>query len=525
MGLASWVFPASSRPHHTASTCPINMWRSCGASGTCRPQRGIPASRPVRLWARTRARPRGVDTVAWSGGSTPIDRPWSARPLARRQTRCGQPVGTSASRGCVSLQLCRRARFRDVTGVPPWPTLVKLRVSAVPAQISRGVRRMGHDSDLTFLTGLTGARDAPVVLVFADDWGVEGDDADALRAIGAELRGLGASLFAFSTDGRWWFRADDDVERFDRSREDAIRRGVVGLAHRYEVERDADGRFVPALFVIGPEGAARFSYRWSRLTAAPHWTVQRAIAEGLGAAGRARLAADMSEGIASPKSEVPGAWTLSRRDWILTTLVSGFALALGGGCRPAPAPLADGSPPDGGRAALEEELDVILHVNGVERPLRIDSRVSLLDALRERLGLTGTKKGCDHGQCGACTVLDRRPARVLVPHARGHGARREDHDHRGPRGGRRASPAPGRVHRARRVAVRLLHAGADHERGRAARRRPRADRRRGPRADERQHLSLRRLPEHRRGDPGRAADNSAKTDGPVPAVGRSAKGA
>jgi xanthine dehydrogenase YagT iron-sulfur-binding subunit len=58
----------------------------------------------------------------------------------------------------------------------------------------------------------------------------------------------------------------------------------------------------------------------------------------------------------------------------------------------------------------------VLNVNGQARPLRLEPRVSLLDALREHLLLMGTKKGCDHGQCGACTVLvdDRRVNACLL---------------------------------------------------------------------------------------------------------------
>ena len=83
---------------------------------------------------------------------------------------------------------------------------------------------------------------------------------------------------------------------------------------------------------------------------------------------------------------------LSRREFI------GSAIAAGG---------AIGLAMDPARAdeAPSPTIPVSLHVNGRHHRLSLDPRVTLLDALREQLHLTGTKKGCDHGQCGACTVL------------------------------------------------------------------------------------------------------------------------
>ena len=67
------------------------------------------------------------------------------------------------------------------------------------------------------------------------------------------------------------------------------------------------------------------------------------------------------------------------------------------------------------------DVEITLRINGAERRLSVDTRTTLLDALRERLGLTGSKKGCDHGQCGACTLLiDGRRANACLALAVAH---------------------------------------------------------------------------------------------------------
>src|ERR1700692_4968459 len=70
---------------------------------------------------------------------------------------------------------------------------------------------------------------------------------------------------------------------------------------------------------------------------------------------------------------------------------------------------------------MAELAKVTLLVNGEEHSLELDTRTSLLDLLREHLGLTGAKKGCDHGQCGCCTVpRDGRRANACLALAVAH---------------------------------------------------------------------------------------------------------
>jgi xanthine dehydrogenase YagT iron-sulfur-binding subunit len=100
---------------------------------------------------------------------------------------------------------------------------------------------------------------------------------------------------------------------------------------------------------------------------------------------------------------VPVEWT--RRELIGSTAFAGSAALLGRGLGIAEAEAA-------GEASTDVEPTVTLTVNQTQHVLEIDPRATLLDTLRDRIGLTGTKKGCDRGECGACTIhIDGR--RVL----------------------------------------------------------------------------------------------------------------
>jgi len=93
----------------------------------------------------------------------------------------------------------------------------------------------------------------------------------------------------------------------------------------------------------------------------------------------------------------------SRRKFLKT---SGTTAAVGvlSAYLPAHASTEQSSQTDVSRSAIEGAMPITLRINGKEHKLRLDPRTTLLDCIRETVTLTGTKKGCDHGQCGACTV-------------------------------------------------------------------------------------------------------------------------
>jgi len=230
-----------------------------------------------------------------------------------------------------------------------------------------------------FEFGIAGGGDQPLVIAFAD--GVSWQQSPTLERIRAELRGLGAALLLVGEGRSFSFRPDDELDLDGRSDDygpDArsnLRRacGLPALPSRPDelalAILSSDGLIVARQVVTAENGLS-------------------ALALGLRAAGREAIA---------PQHPL----TLSRRDVVLASLVGAFALLATQGCRePAPVAPAVGSAPP-----APKTNKIYLNINGQQHALEIEPRVSLLDALRERLGLTGSKKGCDHGQCGACTVL------------------------------------------------------------------------------------------------------------------------
>jgi len=217
----------------------------------------------------------------------------------------------------------------------------------------------------------------PRVLAFVRRWSIERERPEALRRIRAELRGLGTELVVLSDSGVWSFRPDDDIDQLG-SYSDRLAGDIATAALLYGVHDRAGD----AIFVIDESGVIRFSHR-----------------------ERDGLAGELASALAAASDALlsPSPTGMTRRQWVTNCLVAGFALTLLRGCKQAsPAPE---QRPAAAPVPASDEVDIVLLVNSKRYPLKVEPRVSLLDALRERIGLTGTKKGCDMGQCGACTVM------------------------------------------------------------------------------------------------------------------------
>lgn len=220
-------------------------------------------------------------------------------------------------------------------------------------------------------------RGAPVILAFApDEW-------NPATAYESEL--FAKLALEFADGGSFVDASTDEWHALDACGQVAHQWGVAGQR---------------AVFVLDEKGVIRWK-----------WVQSGGEAVHPGEVIAALEAMQKPQGESSEPSVMPGMPKVSRRTFIASTLAAAAVLSL---------PLM-GEAEARGRSMLprdqmqpqqsvkpsydtEGTIPVTLRVNGQARKIQIEPRVALLDALREYIGLTGTKKGCDHGQCGACTV-------------------------------------------------------------------------------------------------------------------------
>ncbi len=229
---------------------------------------------------------------------------------------------------------------------------------------------------------LSSLRGQPVVLAFSpQDW--DPSRAESLAHTRRLLTGagFGGELLGLTRDGLWCQAAFADgplafplLSQTDPNGSAARAFGVAGRQ---------------ALFLLDGDGVIQW-----RCVAAPGQPLR---AE--------QLIAGLSVLAPAPSADSSPKAGLSRREFLAAALGAALVLSLPG----SPARAADSITAPAGTNTLHPPvtmgtMPVTLNVNGTDYALHIEPRVSLLDAVRERIGLTGSKKGCDHGQCGACTM-------------------------------------------------------------------------------------------------------------------------
>ncbi len=250
---------------------------------------------------------------------------------------------------------------------------------------------------------LSDLRGQPVVLAFLPPgWDpVQAEQLSHFNALVAQVPGVDAELLGISMDGHWC--------RLDFGG-DELR--VPVLADR-DPSGDVRARYgitePQAILLVDADGIVRWRHAGA-MNATPRAEALVAALTALAppspeVADLSPEAIERNRGVAPCMQEAAGApFTImtTRREFVTSALAAALALAvvpLAATAEPLADRLAARSP--GGAVA---PVPVSLRVNGERLSLLLEPRVTLLDALREYAGLTGTKKGCDHGQCGACTV-------------------------------------------------------------------------------------------------------------------------